>query len=156
MLRAVPHVLDQLDEQDCRRLLTVATHGRLAFTEGALPMVLPVTYTVRGDDVIASLVGVEVDRVIRGAVVAFEVDSYKPQTQEGWCVSMIGPARPITDPELIAELDALGFAPYTPDAAPGRQYVAIQLAVLRGRRLRVRSHPPEVLAVAVVPADGHA
>jgi hypothetical protein len=154
MLHAVPHVLDQLDEQDCRRLLKVAPHGRLAFTEGALPMVLPVTYTVCGKDIIASLVGVEVDR-FRGAVVAFEVDSYDPQTQNGWCVSVIGPARPITDAYLVAELDALGFAPYTPDVDPGRQYVAIEIAVLRGRRLRARSPQPEVVAGAAVPVDGH-
>lgn len=138
MLTALPHVLEQLDEQDCRRLLQAAPHGRLAFTEGALPMVLPVTYAVRGKDVVASVVGVDVDRLIHGAIVAFEVDSYDAQTQDGWCVSVIGPARRITDSELIAELDALGFAPYTPDADPGRQYVAIQIAVLRGRRLRVR------------------
>ena len=137
MLRAVPHVLEQLGEQECHRLLKVVPHGRLAFTEGALPMVLPVTYTVRGNDVIASLVGVEVPRAFRGAIVAFEVDSYDPQTQDGWCVSVIGPARPITCPELVAELDDLGFAPHTPNVTPGRQYVAIQIALLRGRRLRI-------------------
>lgn len=155
MLRAVPHVLEQLDDQDCRRLLQVAPHGRLAFTEGALPMVLPATYTVRGEEIIASLVGVGVDR-FRGTVVAFEVDSYDPQTQDGWCVSVIGPSRLITAPALIAELDALGFAPYTPDMTPGPQYVAVHIAVLRGRRLRARSTPPEVAAAAPAPADGHA
>lgn len=155
MPAAVPHVLEQLEEQACRRLLNVAPYGRLAFTEGALPMVLPVTYTVRGEDVIASLVGVEVDRVIRGAIVAFEVDSYDPQTQDGWCVSVIGPARPITSPGLIAELNELGFAPYTPNVGAGRHYVAIQIAVLRGRRLRVGSQA-EVLTGAPVGADGGA
>ena len=155
MRRAVPHVLEQLDEQICRRLLQVAPHGRLAFTEGALPMVLPVAYTVRGDEVIASVVGVEAGR-FRGAVVAFEVDSFEPRTQDSWCVSVIGPSRPITDPQLIAEMDGLGFAPYTPDVEPGRQYVAVHIAVLRGRRLRVRTDPPPVLAVGATPADRHA
>lgn len=153
MPRPVPHVLEHLDAQDCRQLLTVAPYGRLAFTDGALPVVLPATYIVRGDEVIASLVGVGVDRAMRGAVVAFEIDSYDPQTQEGWCVSVIGPSRPITEPELIAELNALGFAPCTPDEDPGRHYIAVHIAVLRGRRLRVRSHSPAVRAVA---ADGHA
>jgi hypothetical protein len=115
MLRAVPHVLEHLAEPDRRRLLGAAVHGRVAFTEGALPMILPATDTVRGDEVIASLVGIEVDRAIRGAVVAFEVDSYDPRSQEGWCVSVIGPSRPVTEPGLLAELDALGFAPYPPD-----------------------------------------
>lgn len=42
------------------------------------------------------MVGVGADR-FRGAVVAFEVDSYDPQTQNGWCVPVIGPSRLITD-----------------------------------------------------------
>jgi hypothetical protein len=44
MLRAA-RVLEDLDESDCRLLLATVPLGRLSFTDGALPMILPVTST---------------------------------------------------------------------------------------------------------------
>lgn len=131
---AVAHTFEALDEQECRQLIATAPIGRLAFTESALPMILPVHFTVRdGEVVIASLGGSKVSSARRGDIVAFEVDGYDPETREGWTASVVGPSRLITDPDEIAALDLLDFAPWTPDQ--DRHYLAVQIGVLRGRRL---------------------
>jgi uncharacterized protein len=127
-------VIDELDEQACRRLLGTRPIGRVGFTERALPWIHPVHYAVRGDEVVvASLSGVKVDVAHRGDVVAFEVDDYDPATSEGWCVGVLGPCRLLGDPTEVAELDAVGFAPFTP--RQDWHYFAISIATIRGRRL---------------------
>lgn len=128
------YILDDLDEQDCRRLLAIAAIGRVGFTQAALPRIRPVHFTVRGNEVVIGDVGENyVATARRGDVVAFEADSYNPSTGEGWSVSVIGSTRLITDTAEIAQLDALRFAPWTVEQ--GRRYVAIPLDVIHGRRL---------------------
>lgn len=127
-------VIEELAEPACHRLLGTRPIGRLGFTESALPRILPVHYTVRGDEVIvASLSGVKVAAARRGDIVAFEVDDYEPATNEGWSVGVLGRCRLVDDPAEIAELDALSFAPFTPEQ--DRHYFAIPTATIRGRRL---------------------
>jgi hypothetical protein len=128
------YVFDELDEEVCRRLLRSAPIGRLAFTEAALPRVLPVHFTVRGDDVvIGSLNGSKVRIAMRGDVVAFEADSVDPVTHEGWCVNVIGVSRLLTDEDDIAALDALGFTPWSP--RQDRHYFAVRMDAVQGRTL---------------------
>ena len=68
--------LEVLDEDECRRLLPTAAIGRLAFTEGALPAIQPVSFGVAGNQiVIPTRVGSKVAAATRGAIVAFEVDA---------------------------------------------------------------------------------
>lgn len=131
---ASDHLLQELSEQECRRLLRTTPLGRIAVTEKALPMIVPVHYTLRGDDVVLSNLSASRARAAEaGAVLAFEVDGYDPATREGWAVSVVGPSRPITDPDEVAALDALDFAPWTGDARQG--YVAVRIGMLQGRRL---------------------
>ena len=55
------------------------------------------------------------------------------ETDEGWSVNAVGPARVVHDP---AEVDALHDRAFTPWAREQDVvYVAIRPAVLRGRRL---------------------
>jgi hypothetical protein len=130
-------VVEELGEQECRRLLGTKPIGRLGFTEGAMPQILPVHYTVRGDEVIVvSLAGVKVSAAGRGDILTFEVDDYDPGTSEGWCVGVVGACRLVTDPTHIAELDALGFSPFT--CEQDRHFMAIPIAMLHGRRLHRR------------------
>ena len=44
--------LEVLSRTECLRLLRTAVVGRLALTTGALPTVLPVNFTMHGDDVV--------------------------------------------------------------------------------------------------------
>jgi uncharacterized protein len=128
------HLLHNLDELESRVLLGSETFGRLAFTQNALPMILPGHFRLRGNEVVvASLAASTIASARNGHVVVFEVDSYEPATREGWSVSVIGPSRLVLDPREIAELDRLDFAPL--GAQNGWHYIAVQIGVLRGLRL---------------------
>ncbi|MBB3084510.1 hypothetical protein FHR93_002724 [Geodermatophilus sabuli] len=85
----------------------------------------------------ASLAAAAIASARNGHVVAFEVDTYEPATREGWSVSVIGPSRLIVDPNEIAELDRVEFAPLS--AHHGWHYIAVRISVLRGSRLVLAS-----------------
>src|SRR4030095_14183770 len=66
--------LEVLDRDECLRLLARATLGRLGFTSGALPTVLPVSYHLDGDRILVrTRRGGRLDAALCDAVVAFEV-----------------------------------------------------------------------------------
>lgn len=139
------YVVDALDEPVCRQLLSSVPIGRLGLTEAALPRILPVHFTVRGDDiVIGSLNGTKVRSAMRGDVVAFEADSYDPVTHEGWCVNVVGVSRLLMAEDDVVALDALGFAPWLPHQ--DRYYLAVRMHAVQGRTL-TRSHD-RVLALS--------
>ncbi|MCU1613172.1 MAG: pyridoxamine 5-phosphate oxidase-related FMN-binding protein [Frankiales bacterium] len=125
-------LLDLLDEADCRRLLATAIMGRIAFTEGAMPAIQPVSFALRGEDVlIPTGLGSKMAAGSRGAVLAFEVDDYDLVERTGWNVTVIGPSRLISDPDQVRTLDALGVRPWAP--AFTHCYIALRMAVVRGR-----------------------
>jgi hypothetical protein len=139
------YVFDELDVVVCRRLLASVPVGRLGYTEAALPRILPVHFTVRGDDiVIGSLNGSKVRSAMRGDVVVFEADSYDPVTHEGWCVNVIGVSRILADRDDVVALDALAFTPWAPHQ--DRHYFAVGMDAIQGRSL-ARSHD-RLLAVS--------
>jgi nitroimidazol reductase NimA-like FMN-containing flavoprotein (pyridoxamine 5'-phosphate oxidase superfamily) len=72
------HLLHNLDELESRVLLGSETFGRLAFTQNALPMILPGHFRLRGNEVVvASLAASTIASARNGHVVVFEVDSYQ-------------------------------------------------------------------------------
>ena len=127
-------VLDVLDALECRRLLTTASIGRIAFTEAAMPAIQPASYALRGDDVVIPTgLGSKMAAGSRGAVLAFEVDEYDLVARTGWNVTVIGPSRLISDPDQVTALDALGVQPWAP--ARTHCYIALHMAVVRGRQI---------------------
>jgi uncharacterized protein len=123
-----------LEEAESWRLLGIAPLGRVGLTDGALPAIMPVHFTVRADEVVfASLPDVKLRSAERGDVLVLEVDHFDWETAEGWSVNAVGPARVVRDP---AEVDALHDRAFSPWARERRVvYVAIRPVVLRGRRL---------------------
>lgn len=131
--------VDTLDDSACRKLLGTAPMGRVGFSDRALPRILPVHCTLRDDEVVlARRNGATLD-IRPHEIVAFEVDDYDPVTREGWCVSLVGTCRVISDGEEIAELDALDFAPW--DSDEGTVYIAISIGLLRGRAVTASADP---------------
>jgi nitroimidazol reductase NimA-like FMN-containing flavoprotein (pyridoxamine 5'-phosphate oxidase superfamily) len=127
-------LLEVLDEGECRRLLATASIGRIAFTEGAMPVIQPASFALRGEDVfIPTGLSSKMAAGSRGAVLAFEVDDYDLVERTGWNVTVIGPSRLVSVPEQVRELDALGVRPWAPSA--GHCYIALRLTVVRGRRI---------------------
>ena len=98
------HPSDVLAEEECRRLLGSSGIGRLGFTRGALPEVRPVSFTVRGDEVvIPARLGSATLAALTGTVVVLAVDSWAQQGRTaddagGWAVSVVGLVR--LDPGL--------------------------------------------------------
>lgn len=125
--------LEVLDDAECRRLLSTAAIGRLGFTDGALPVVLPVPFAMHDDRVlIPAAVGSSLVRAMRGAVVAFLVDSFRGDLATGWGVTVVGPSRVIGGAPEVAVLHRLRL--FADPPAPERCYVEIQPGLVRGWR----------------------
>lgn len=126
-----------LNEAACRKLLSTVEVGRLGFTVGALPRILPVPFTVRGEEVITgSLRGSAAVSPRPGDVVVFEAESYDPTIREGWCAGVVGPCRVLTDPDEIATIHVMAIAPWIP--AQAGDYFAITMGLFYGRTLTRR------------------
>ncbi|MQA34650.1 pyridoxamine 5'-phosphate oxidase family protein [Modestobacter roseus] len=134
-------VLEELSDAECRRLLATAAIGRIAYTEGALPAIQPVSFAVVGAEVvIPTRRGSKVAAASRGAVVAFEVDEHDRTDRTGWNVTVVGASRLITDPVEVAALDVTGARAWAPADEPC--YVAIGMTLLRGRRISLGTARP--------------
>jgi hypothetical protein len=109
-----------LDEQECLRLFGTSGIGRVAYTEAALPALRAVSYALLdGDVVIPARGGSGFAHAARGAVVAFEADSYDEAARTGWSVTVVGPSRVVT-------------AGRSED--PGDCFVAVKVTVVHGWR----------------------
>lgn len=130
--------LRPLDDAECRRLLGTATVGRISFTEGALPAIAPVPFTLHDEQVlIPARRDSPMVRAVRGAVVAFGVDSFDPDTETGWSVTVVGPSRLLGDPGGPGGLAEVGFPRRW--TGPDRCLVAVRVGLLRGWRAGERS-----------------
>jgi nitroimidazol reductase NimA-like FMN-containing flavoprotein (pyridoxamine 5'-phosphate oxidase superfamily) len=90
-----------MTSDECRRLLAAGNIGRVAISAGALPMVLPVQYTLQGDQLLLRTPGHhEVSEAIDGQVIGFEADEIDLELGVGWCVSVTGTVHVVSRPEL--------------------------------------------------------
>ena len=126
-------ILEVLDDRECRRLLSSAHLGRLGFTDGALPAIVPVPFALEEDSlVIPARHDHWVVRAMRGSVVAFAVDCYDVDVRTGWGVTVIGPSRVVPQPGLVV-LDA-PVRTVLPQEK-GQCTIVVRLGLLRGWRL---------------------
>jgi hypothetical protein len=142
-----------LDDAECRRLLMTATIGHLGFTDGALPVIVPVPFALHGQHVvIPTHRSSPMVTAVRGAVVAFEVDSYDPGTETGWSVTVIGPSHVVGDLDEVMRSAAIGLPPQW--TRPDRSFIFVELGLLRGWRAASRSTEPT--AEDAIAAEGAA
>ncbi|WP_395297649.1 pyridoxamine 5'-phosphate oxidase family protein [Kitasatospora hibisci] len=106
----------ELDETRALELLAGTPVGRVVYTLGALPAVLPVPFRVdeHGGVLFAVDAGSELVRAVDGAVTAFEADDVDDGDGTGWFVTVLGRAE--VRPAEVAGGD--GFA--GPDPAVAR------------------------------------
>ncbi len=122
-----------LSRDECLRLLSTETLGRLGLHAGALPVILPVAYAVVDDNVVVRTHDrAQIYGAARNAVVAFEVDR-PPGEQGGWSVHVVGLAEDVTDAADLARLRALPLRQWA--QAEADRFVRISLHLLSGRRL---------------------
>jgi nitroimidazol reductase NimA-like FMN-containing flavoprotein (pyridoxamine 5'-phosphate oxidase superfamily) len=126
-------VIVTLDEAECHRLLLAVRVGRLGFTRNALPAIEPVSYCVNdGHVVIPARPDSEFLPGCQSAVVAFEIDDCDEEDGTGWSVTVVGPARMVSDSAEVAVCDALPWPLLRRPRAC--RYLAVKIGLVRGRR----------------------
>lgn len=129
--------LEILPRDECLRLLSSVSLGRIGCTSGALPTVLPVNFRLVGEEVVfRTAAGTKLDAATRNAVVAFEADSMDPMSHEGWSVVVTGVSREVTNASEMAAMVANNIPRWAP-RQEGR-VVAVSTEIVTGRRI-VRS-----------------
>ena len=99
-----PH-MEELDEDECRKLLAERHLGRLAFVDFGGPVIFPVNYVFDQDLVIFRTdPGSKLDAATERESVAFEVDATDEATRTGWSVVVRGTLADITDPAHLEQL----------------------------------------------------
>lgn len=129
--------LEFLDRDVCMELLEQLSGGvgRLAFMEGTHPTILPVNYVVDGKHVaLRTAAGTKLDKALRRAAVAFEVDHTDPETRTGWSVLVRGHADLVEDGPDIERLESLGLRTWATDALK-TNWVHISTEQVTGRRI---------------------
>jgi hypothetical protein len=126
--------LTQLTRTECLHLMTSVPMGRIIYTRQALPAVELVNFALDvGDIVIRTERSAKLAAAIRGAVVAFEVDSMDTARRAGWSVTAIGHSQEVTDPDQIARLERMGLSSWAP--GDRKHFIRISPEILNGRRL---------------------
>lgn len=127
--RRMTRWLSELDEVECWRLLATHEVGRLAWTSGGRPMIVPVNYRASdGRIVVRTSAHSLLAREVEDGYVAFEVDETDPEQHTGWSVVVNG----------RAGFDYRGEAAGDPDPWPtGQRSLRIVIApmTVTGRRI---------------------
>ena len=127
---------EPLEPRECIRLLRLADVGHLALSSGALPMIVPVNYSV-GHDVV--LVRTTATARLKAAtdqtVVAFEANGIDDDVHAAWTVTIAGIAREATTEEQAAVDGATLPDWIAPDAD---RVIAISLERIAGQRIQLQ------------------
>lgn len=130
--------VEVLTEDECLARLHSRDIGRIAFDVEGKVEIFPVNYGMDGAIIVFRTgPGTKLEKV-PNTEVAFEVDSWNPETGVGWSVVARGPAEEITlNPGRVAE--HLRWVPVHP-VAPGDRWhwLAIKPTEVTGREFHVR------------------
>lgn len=132
--------LEELNRRQCLDLLAGPRVGRLVFTEDELPTIQPVNYRLWHDDVVIRVAGGgKLAAAAHNQVVAFEADEVDSELRNGWSVTVVGHAEPITDVDALVELAGTFLEPWV----EGRRdhFVRIRAEKMTGRRFSDPSKP---------------
>jgi nitroimidazol reductase NimA-like FMN-containing flavoprotein (pyridoxamine 5'-phosphate oxidase superfamily) len=126
--------LEVLDEDECLRLLGGEPVGRIALTDRALPVVLPINFTLVGKTIVfATSAGLKLEAAQEGMVVCLEVDGFDRFTHGGWSVLATGRMAEISDPDRLEEARRLPLSPWALTAP--EHVVEVPIELLSGRRI---------------------
>jgi nitroimidazol reductase NimA-like FMN-containing flavoprotein (pyridoxamine 5'-phosphate oxidase superfamily) len=127
-------IFEILDDDECLTLLSREPVGRLALSSGALPVVLPVNFTLVDRTIVfASAPGLKVDAAQAGVVACMEVDGYDVWSHGGWSVLATGRLREITDLERLTQAQGLPLSPWA--VRDPNHYIELKIELLSGRRI---------------------
>ena len=128
---------DMISEDECRRLLALAGAsgevGRLAMSREGPPHLVPLNFSVCGDDILIRLGPGFAAYHLDGETVTFEIDHSESYSRKGWSVLAEGTARVLTYDE-VAQLGR--NVPHPTVMEPGMRVFAIRLETVSGRSIR--------------------
>jgi len=121
-----------LAREECLELLASVRIGRVGFSAGALPVILPVAFALEEQAIVVRVRGgSQLHGAIRDAVVAFEVDG-ADRDEGGWSVAVTGVATEVVDPRDLARVRRLPLDVWSATAAD--HFVRITVDLVSGRR----------------------
>jgi nitroimidazol reductase NimA-like FMN-containing flavoprotein (pyridoxamine 5'-phosphate oxidase superfamily) len=132
--------LEVLNRRQCLDRLAQVRVGRLVFTEDALPAIQPVNFRVWRDDVVIRVAGgPKLEAATANQVVAFEADELDPDLRDGWSVTVVGHAEPITGIDDLVAVAGTFIEPW----ADGRRdhFVRVRTDRMTGREFREAGAP---------------
>jgi hypothetical protein len=125
--------LEELDRDECMRLLAHAPLGRLAVVVSGYPLVFPVNFALDGNAVV-----LRTDRGTklygaRNGPVAFECDGIDSTYHTGWSVLIHANAEEVHNRFEIARLERLPLGPWCPGPKP--TWLRLRATNISGRRI---------------------
>ncbi len=135
--------LEELEREECLRLLKMHGVGRVGASVRCRPIIYPVNYTLADDSILfLTRSGSDLDRATEGTIVAFEIDSADFTYHEGWSVLVIGRTAHVSDPSELKRVRGLSLMPWAGDERTSM--VRIVLDHVRGRRISHRAPGEDV------------
>ncbi|MCP8707853.1 DUF1918 domain-containing protein [Streptomyces thermocarboxydus] len=133
--------LDDLDDDECRRLLSTHGVGRVAVTApDGHPAVVPVNYEVVDGAIVFRTRPGSLPAAAAGKEVAFQVDHVDEAMSRGWSVLAVGPATTVTDPDAVRNLARRAHT--EPWAGGTRdEWVSVRPTRLTGKRITPAGGP---------------
>ncbi len=135
--------LEEIEPEQCWRLLATRSVGRLAVNMGHYPLVFPVNYALDAKTIVFRTgVGTKLHAIHRSNV-TFEVDEIDVPHRSGWSVMVKGAAHELSadrNPALYERLSRAGARPW----AAGDRHHLLRILVdqISGRRIRPGERPP--------------
>lgn len=124
--------LRPLSKEECLDLLGRECLGRVGVSLSALPVILPVNYTLFDDAVVLRTApGTKLSAALMGAVVGFEIDGSDADHTSGWSVLVVGHAREIRDDATLERVRRLPLNSWSPDHRD--HFVEIPIEHVSGR-----------------------
>lgn len=124
--------LGVLTEQQCFELLDTARLGRIALTNRALPIILPVAFARLDDDLIFRVGEGALSKAAQmGQVVCFEVDWADDRFDSAWSVAAIGQLSFLEEPERVRRAERLHLIPWSAECD---SFVQMTPQMISGRR----------------------
>ena len=130
--------LEIMTRLDCLRALTTPGVGALTVTRAAMPLSLPVGYTLHSDAINETrlVIRARSDSVVartQQEVVAFCAFAADPEYRSGWSVSVTGFARRVDDESLRIELAELPLLSWNDGRNVSQVFLCVSLEHMSGR-----------------------
>ncbi|MCX7619616.1 MAG: pyridoxamine 5'-phosphate oxidase family protein [Acidimicrobiales bacterium] len=146
--------LEIIDRSECLRLLATVPIGRIGLSVNALPVVLPVNFVLRDEEIIIRTApGTKLSAALAKAVVAFEADHFDAMSHTGWSVLVQGTSRVLRDQAEIEAARRLPLRPWANEATDW--FIAVSTELVNGRRVRSWNRPSAHTAFVHVAGNRH-